>query len=89
MSSKHLDTPTVAQDAPARERLRDAETDVDGGGHGRIVTLDAEEFSIVAYIDHGADAGALHEGLASIWQTADDVMHLTPPDNGPDTGGDA
>jgi hypothetical protein len=81
-------TPQVAHDAHARERLREVDTAVDAGGHGRIITLDTDDYSIVAYINNGADAAALHEGLAAVWQTADDVMHLNHTQPAPDGGAD-
>ncbi len=74
----------VAQDGHARERLRNAPTDVDGGGYGHIITLDDddEEFAMVAYVNHGTDASELHEAFAAVFQQADDAISLSYANGG-------
>lgn len=91
MNSEPAQSISIAQDGPAEDRIREADPNVDGGGHGRIITVDTAECSIVAYVENGADAGELHEALASIWQCADDEMGLSHSEDGPaeTAGGDS
>lgn len=72
----------VAQDAHALERLREVAVDEHGGQHGRCFDTEGDGISIVVHVEDGADAGEVHERLAAVFQTADDLAILSHPDSG-------
>lgn len=70
-----VDTPAIATDAHAEERLDEEPVGVKHGGQGYLFTLDTPNISIVAYVHEDVDAARLHQGIAGVCHTAINELH--------------
>lgn len=56
----------IAQDAPARQRVRNGvDVEIRRGSHGILTSVDADGFAIITCIENDADAGRFHEAMAA------------------------
>lgn len=70
-----VDTPTIATDAHAEDRLDDEPVGVKHGARGYLFTLDVNGVSIVAYVHEDVDAGRVHQSIAGVCHAAIGELH--------------